>query len=138
MTEVQDSTIGDEWWGLRYIALVLAMVWAGAWTGQVAFLALIGFAMHDSSNQPTPLVLTAFLVQVCFIGLIPWLPVVIAWRREAAGGIALLLAGLASFFWVPLQLDSPPYMYVPPLVAGSLFLARWWRSRASGTPQNSA
>jgi len=84
---------------------------------------------------------------------IPW-----RWRREGAGGVVLMLEGavvsVAIVNYIRDALSAPafktaprfppPYfgalllVGLPPLVAGILFLASWWRPRRAGTPQKSA
>jgi hypothetical protein len=76
---------------------------------------------------------TAFLV---FLVAVSALSVVFAWRREGAGGLAMIIWGLA--FTVIAYVTSHPYQIVsmlatgvPFIIAGSLFLASWWRLRSA-------
>lgn len=113
---------------MRYIARALALIWACWWT----FFALVSGAGEGLrgllANAPNALPELAFLLSVA-----------IAWRREAIGGVLLLLCGLFAFFFFhigrnPFMLST---MVLPPLVAASLFVACWRKSGTiSGTPQN--
>jgi hypothetical protein len=76
---------------------------------------------------------TAFLV---FLVAVSALSVVFAWRREGAGGLAMIIWGLA--FTVIAYVTSRPYQLfsilvsgLPFIFAGSLFLASWWRLRSA-------
>jgi hypothetical protein len=88
----------------------------------------------------------------------PWISAVIAWCWQAVGGGLLVLEGLFVLLkWfgpvIPLMLRDrrlgmdqyQSFMILVMLIAGllalaagSLFLASWWRSRRSGTSQDSA
>jgi hypothetical protein len=63
------------------------------------------------------------------------LSAILAWRKEGAGGLVMILWGIV--FAIVACLTSRPYQMfsmlitgVPYVIAGSLFLASWWRSRA--------
>ena len=76
---------------------------------------------------------TAFLV---FLVVASALSVIFAWRREGIGGLVMILWGL--MFSIIAYITSRPYQIVsilatgvPFIIAGSLFLASWWRSRSA-------
>jgi hypothetical protein len=84
-----------------------------------------------------------------------WASAAIAWRWEGIAGVVLVLEGLLlsipylRFLLTTLSLtlrmlDVRSVLFtmaigavvLPPLVAGILFLAVWWRSRASVGPED--
>ena len=110
------------------MARTLALIWAVWWT----FFALVSGAGEGLkgllANAPNALPELVFLVSVG-----------IAWRREAVGGIALLLCALGAFFYFHIgrqHVFMNLTMVLPPVVAGLLFLASWRRSRTLGMPEN--
>jgi hypothetical protein len=105
---------------LEYVARTLAMLWALFWTS---------FFLAESLAWQTPLDRTAMWVA---LGLGFLALAVLAWRREVAGGVGLIAAGLlaASAYaaWAPSGLSVAVRVTtilafgVPPVAAGALFL----------------
>ena len=88
-----------------------------------------------------------FLVIVALVVLLLLGSVAVPWRWEVVGGVVLVLEGLLGSVvirvWaVPRNLvaviDLLATLALPPFVAGSMFLASWWRTRTSGIPQEGA
>jgi hypothetical protein len=121
------SNQGEKW--MRYIARVLALIWACWWT----FFGLIAGAGEGYGPS-------GILAHAAVPGLVFLVAAVIAWRWEVIGGILLLLEGLATLivFWFSRTAEGFLTLTSPPLVAGLLFLAISLRARMSGTLQNSA
>ena len=105
---------------MRYIARVLALIWAGWWT----FFGLVSGAGEGLrgvlTNAPNTLPGLVFLICTA-----------IAWRWEAIGGVALLMCGLVTlfFFHIGKNLFLLLTAVLPPLAAGFLFLVSWWEAR---------
>ena len=123
---------------MRYIARALALIWALHWTF-VGLACSVGRSrLFDETRSPAEI----FLDQFALPSLVFLVSAAIAWRWEAIGGVALVLAGLVSFIAFPPDPEilsrSLCLLHLPPVVAGSLFLASWWLSRRSGISHNSA
>jgi len=141
MTGVRKTTDRAAKW-MRYIARALAVIWALFWTYFVGLVWLVlgrGAPFGAPTPPPTPPV-EFFLEYFGLRCLVAWVSLAIAWRWEVIGGVALLLAGLSSFFRFGGPTDSVRLLalHLPPFAAGILFLASWWKSRTAETPQNSA
>ncbi len=117
---------------MRYIARGLALIWAGWWVFCNGASLMLNFSLGW------------LLVAIC-ISLFLLASAAIPWRWEVIGGVVLVLEGLALFTaQMFVGFGGWPHILMvlagglPPLVAGILFLASWWRSRGAGSPQNSA
>jgi hypothetical protein len=106
--------------GIVFVARALALLWAVFW---------LFFFVVESLVWRTPALVMASWVGVGLLFVIlPLLP----WRREASGGLLLVIAGLLSgvayVIWAPPGLPlasrviTTVVFSVPPLVAGILFL----------------
>jgi len=104
----------------RYIARVVALIWAGWWC-------FFGIACGLSEG----LGLIGVIIHISVPGLVFLLSAVIAWRWELIGGIVLTAEGLIISIWYPLFAHSfPPSVIVstlailalPPLISGIIFL----------------
>ena len=137
MTDVRQTTDWATKW-MRFSAWTLTLIWAGFWTP--VLVAKIFF------DPPLPARLVeedprALLIQVfLFLGL--WVSTVLPWRWEAVGGVVLVLESLVLINWLVVEVPNAITKNMPvvllALMAGILFLASWWKSRRSGTPQNGA
>ncbi len=109
---------GPVW--MRYTARVLGLIWAGWWT----FLGLVSGAGEGLRGILTN-------AANALPGLVFLVCVVIAWRREAVGGIGLLLCTLAAYFFFHIGKNVFMLLTIvfPPVLAGFLFLASWRKSR---------
>jgi hypothetical protein len=110
--------------GFRHSARVLSTVWATWWT----FFALFSGAgegfkglLHNAPNA---------LPEVFFVA-----SVIISWKKELIGGIALLLCAFFAFFFF--HIGSNLFMLVtlilPPVLAGILFIVSWKNSKVEKT-----
>ena len=127
---------------MRYIARAVALIWAGLWSffavGQLFDPVAPTSIPPRTSEDLIDLLIVASVV--LFFGGGAAIP----WRWERAGGVLLVLEGLLVAIATLVQYrDYPeaivlvlPIVALPPVMAGSLFLASWWRSRRSGTRQN--
>lgn len=122
---------------MRYIARALVLTWAGWWV----FFAVASLLSEGFSTEGV-LIVTGFSLILLAGAVIPW-------RWEAIGGAVLVLEGILVSVGYPVMTmhsNLPLWVMVstllalalPPLVAGSLFLASWRKSKTSGIPQNSA
>ena len=111
---------------MRYAGLALALLWGGWWT---FFAFAVGIS--EGSVGVRQLVVT-------LAGLSGF---VLAWRWEAVGGALLVLEGLffvfllaTGFLWRDLQntIFLIFALVLPPLAAGILLLADWWKTRSFG------
>lgn len=115
---------------MRYCARALASVWAVWWT---LFMLVSGAPERGLTgillNSPNALPGLLFLASA-----------IVAWRREAAGGVMLVAVGLllaiafivaGSIRPVPRSTIALmiPIIALPPIVAGILFLVSWRKSR---------
>ena len=141
---------------MRHRAPALELIWAGCWTLVLVgllFVAAFAFCIHGLSPSEA---ITSFEMEVlrsppggfwvipALLVLIPWVSAAIPWRWERVGGGVLVVEGVLLVTPVVLAqllgdgLGVRLLTGTPPLAAGCLFLASWWRSRRSGIPQNSA
>ena len=132
---------------MRSIARALAALWAGWWTLCVAYFSagLVGvFHCFDCApHEQAPVWGTGSLVMAACLALPVWASAAVAWRWQRIGGIVLVLEGLLisipAVRMYPLRsvllTVAMCAMPLPPLVAGTLFLASWWRSRTPTPPQ---
>jgi len=147
MTEAQDTTGRRVKW-MRYTAWAFGLLWAVWWSLVVAwfsagFLGVLHcFDCHP--HQQVPVWGTASLATAACLALPIWASAAIAWRWQRVAGVVLVLEGLLlsipALSMAPLRsvllsiaLRAMP---LPPLVAGILFLASWWKSRASEGPED--
>jgi hypothetical protein len=116
---------------LRYAARIIALLWAGWWM-------FSGLA----SGSDEGLDILGILKQITTPGLLFLVFAVIAWRWEGIGALYLVATSLLIFVgylfthnWIEIQaaLSMLIALAAPPLVAGGLFIACWWKSRATGT-----
>lgn len=128
---------------MRYIARALTVIWAGFWT----FFLVSGTLLDPLSGAMTTGRWEEALPALLKIVLLFVVPAAIPWLWEAVGGIVCVVAGFVLPIYVVLPLPDAPLSQIigtsllfglPPLVAGILFLASWWRSRRAGSPQKSA
>ena len=148
---------------MRGIARSLALLWAGFWTvllSPVAFFAVATCSRVSAFNVVArPLWQCVWELCAVFpVALLLWAPAAIARRSEAIAGILLAVEGLVGFglvawgAWAELQnmlrWGEPLPGLLPlilffgtfalplaPSVAGSLFLASWWKSRTPAPPE---
>ena len=102
----------------RNLGRGLALVWAGWWTA-------FGLGSGIGEGQDWLGVLLHMIVP----GLIFLASAIVAWRREAPGGVLLIAEGLLSLFYYPFA-RTPlglATLALPPIVAGGLFLWDWRR-----------
>jgi hypothetical protein len=106
---------------IRYFARALSVIWAAMWVFfAIASGAGDGFKnlWHNVPNA---------LPEVFFVA-----SVIIAWRKEMVGGIALLLCALFVFFFF--HVGSNLFMLVtfvlPPVLTGSMFIVSWRSSKS--------
>ena len=140
MTEAQDTTGRRVKW-MRYSARSLAVIWAGWWSLVVAWFSagMWGvFACFDCPGyQQVPVWGTWSLGTAACLALPIWASAAIAWRWQRIAGVVLVLEGLLLSIPALRTCPLPSVlltigmcaMPLPPLVAGILFLAVWWRSR---------
>lgn len=128
MTGVGETTDRATKW-MRYIARALALIWAGWWAFCIVASLMLNFS------------LVWLLVAIC-LSLLLLASATIPWRWEAIGGVVLALEGLLLFtaqmfvgFGGAAHILAVLGAGLPPLVAGILFLASWWKSRRSGITQ---
>ncbi|MGB9301144.1 MAG: zinc ribbon domain-containing protein [Anaerolineae bacterium] len=145
---------------MRRIARVLAVIWAAGLTPCNALLWVVVYelTLEQSGVSAFPLPPDGWLILFLILS-VTWAPTAIAWRWEAIGGVVLVAAGLlvslafgllargylyvgwaapggpANLLWAApflLQLVAP-FLFLAglPLVAGSLLLASWRRSKES-------
>jgi len=100
--------------GLRLVLRVLLVVWAGFWAWFVLAVS------YGGKEAPPPWWIPA--VGLSALTLL----VVLAWKRPAAGGVALVAAGLAAagFFQSPSALAL---LAAPAVLLGAGCLALRWR-----------
>lgn len=109
---------------MRYLARIVATVWAGWWT-------FFGLA----SGLGEELSLTGVVIHTTIPGLIFVLTVVLAWRWEIAGGLVMMAVGLLTLVYYPIATTWPGALTlaIPPILAGALFLWNGWRLGQGGS-----
>ncbi len=113
---------------MRYIARALTVIWAGLMGGFLVLVLLADPGSGAITAGRWDLALPELLKVVLFFVV----PAAIPWLWEAVGGIVLVVAGfVVPIVYVPRSeiIGWFPWFGLPPLVAGILFLASWWRSR---------
>jgi hypothetical protein len=142
MTDVRRTTDRATKW-MRQIARALALICAILPTLVVG--AILFDPIYPMNIPPRTWDDLLTLLFVALVLLLVWGGAAIPWRWERAGGVVLLLEGLLVFIWrlvmyrrYPEAMVFAAIVALPPVVAGSLFLASWWRSGRSGTLQESA
>jgi hypothetical protein len=106
---------------LIWMARIVALLWGGWWT-------FFGLA----SGIGEKLKATGILIHATAPGLVFLVSALVAWRWPLAGGIVLLLEGVAVTIAYPLAFGSRfavrtvlfvlATMAIPPLVAGAIFV----------------
>lgn len=117
---------GQETQVLRWIARIISILATATWMT----IMLTNVLCEVVVGCITVTWETGFLV---FLVAASVLSVIIAWRWEGIGGLVMVLWGfvLAIIAYVtsrPYQIFSMLVTGVPFMIAGSLFLASWWRS----------
>jgi hypothetical protein len=155
MTEAQDTSDRRVMW-LRRIGRVLALIWAALWMLMLLWTVYWQSELYPSFGQWIATFSVGSWLTLAVWVLIPWVSIAVTWRREALGGVMLVLAGLLSSLrgWPILLAALPGYRihigWTLPMIpvalasalvapwlasaAGILFLASWWKSRASEGP----
>jgi uncharacterized integral membrane protein len=102
----------DKW--VRYLARGIALVWALWWT-------LFGLLAGISEGYDW----LGIFRHAAVPGLVFLLAAVIAWRWEIIGGTLLILEGIATLVVFPFTrtLEGFLTLFLPPLIAGTLFVA---------------
>lgn len=111
-------------WGAQTISMLVTAFWLMILVINLLCECVVGYISisWESTSQ-------VFLVAASVLSL------TLAWRWEGAGGLVMTLWGV--IFTIIAYLTSRPYQIfsmlitgVPYVIASSLFLASWWRSRA--------
>jgi hypothetical protein len=117
--------------GMRRMARILALIWAGSWTVWLVSWLLLP---NGHANQ------LGFWISAALLAMPPWIIAGIPWRSEVIGGFVLLVQGLINFITVTgflawLAYGGPacvmPLHAAMPVVAGILFLASHRKTRTS-------
>jgi hypothetical protein len=119
---------------MRYIARGLALIYAILPTLVVGAILFDPIAPTNIPPRTWDDLLT--LLFVALVLLLVWGGAAIPWRWERAGGVVLRLEGLLVSIWTLVMYRGyleamvfAPIVALPPVVAGALFLASWWKSR---------
>ena len=106
---------------MRWIARLVAILWAYVTLAIVLFVAAVGI------EESKPM---AFLITIVVAAIVLTLGTAIlagVWKAEAVGGAVLLAECLLILIWCAVVPQFPPALLfpliLPPLLAGSLFLA---------------
>ena len=116
---------------MRWIARIISIAWGYCALGLVWFVAGYGIEEGKLSEMSADIIIfTAFLLTLG--------AAIIAgvWSIETIGGTVLLADSLLVFIWFSVTPQLPgvalPILFLPPLVAGALFIAS---KRISKKPQ---
>ncbi|MBK7177449.1 MAG: hypothetical protein IPH82_09720 [Chloroflexi bacterium] len=111
----------------KYIARIIALVWAGWW---------VFFGLASGIGEGLDPI--GVVIHTAVPGLIFLVLAIIAWLRQDIGGALLVLAGLVIMVIYPLMargslsistiLVTMSMLALPPLIAGGLCLACWRQS----------